>query len=344
MCAMTVKSVSGNLEPEIPESTNNQPMKEYSPGLSKFIFKTSWAIALLLATPAANATLLHRYSFDGAQGAAAITDSVGSANGTLMNGNGSAGLNGSGQLVLDGNQSSAWVSLPSGIMPQLTNATFETWVSQDTAQTFAELWTFGTNNGSAGQGDFLSMIPVDGGVGGSIGLDNHSQIIGAGVMPSDQEVCLTVVYNYAATNASIYLNGVKTGSGAVTIPLYTISDVNNYIGQSQWYGGGIPTLRELWTSFRIYNTAVSPAQIEADYEAGVSVINALPGDVTAIQFNNSTNSYVGATFAPALLAAYSALTNQVDISSLSGIAYTSDNTNVVAYQPDCRFHAVGAGS
>ena len=106
-----------------------------------------------------SAVLLHRYSFDGPAGSTTITDSVGNANGTLINGSATATLTGSGQLTLDGNVSKAWVHLPSGIMPQLTNAIFETWVQDnDPNSDWAELWTFGTNNGIRGI-SFFSLVP-----------------------------------------------------------------------------------------------------------------------------------------------------------------------------------------
>ncbi len=240
-----------------------------------------------------------------------------------MNGSGTAELNGSGQLVLDGNTSKAWVSLPSGLMPQLTNATFETWVNDQNPQVFAELWTFGTNNGSAGQGNFLSMVPVHGGVNDNIGLDNHSQITAGGPMPANQEICLTAVYNYSAGTASIYVNGVLTGSGAVTVPLTTIMDSSNYIGQSQYYGGGDPYFTGTLDEFRIYNNAFTPDQIEADFEAGVGVTNASAGSLTEIQFGNSSSTILGAVVAPVILGTYSGLTNEVNIAYLSGVTYSS---------------------
>jgi Concanavalin A-like lectin/glucanases superfamily len=301
-------------------------------------------IPLLMATQAANADLLHRYSFDGAAGTTAITDSVGGANGTLVNGSVTSELNGSGQLVLDGNASSAYVTLPSGIMSQLTNATFETWVNQGLAQTWAELWTFGTNDGSTGQGTFLSMIPVDGGVGGAIGLDNHSQVIAGGTMPTGQQVCLTAVYNYSAGTATIYLNGAETGSGAVTVPINTIIDADNYLGRSQFYGLGDPYFQGTLDEFRIFNSALSPAQIEADYEAGVGITNASPGSLTAIQFNNSPNMTVGAVISPIVLGTYTGLTNTVNLSGVSGLTYSSDNTNVVVFGIDGQIHPVAVGS
>src|SRR5206468_12578070 len=74
------------------------------------------------------AVLVHRYSFDGAPGSTTVTDSVASANGTLINPTATAAFTGSGQLNLDGNASSAYVQLPSGIISSLTNTTIQAWV------------------------------------------------------------------------------------------------------------------------------------------------------------------------------------------------------------------------
>ncbi len=233
--------------------------------------------------------LLHRYSFNGAAGTTAITDSVGGANGTLMNGTATAELNGTGQLVLDGNASSAWVSFPSGIMPQLTNGTFEIWVADSNLQTWAELWTFGTNNGSAGQ-NYLSLIPVDGGLSGQIGLDNHNGAIAGGPMPLDQQVCLTAVYNYSAQTASLYLNGRKVGSGAVHNPINTIPDTDNYLGQSQFYGGGDPYFTGSIDEFRVSSGAASDLQVAVDAAAGPNNIVANPGALESITVAAATTN------------------------------------------------------
>jgi Concanavalin A-like lectin/glucanases superfamily len=323
-------------------------MKKISVRPSKFMLWTLWMIPLLMITQITNAqpsSLLHRYSFDGAPGTTVITDSVGGANGTLMNGSATAELTGSGQLVLDGNASSGWVSLPSRILPQLTNATFETWVeNQNPNSDWSELWTFGTNNGSVGI-QYLTMVAndppnseirLDEGAGGIIHASES--------LPLNSEVCLTVVYDSSISNATIYVNGRKMGSGTMTIPLYTIPDPDNYIGQSQYYGSGDPYLIGTLDEFRIYNDALTPSQVEADYEAGANNINAAPGNLTTIEFGDSPNSIVGAVISPVILGTYSGVTNNVDITALPGITYSSDNTNVIAFEGDGNFHAVGVGS
>src|ERR1017187_2085133 len=64
-------------------------------------------------------TLTHRYSLT-----TDASDSVGTANGTVAGG---ATFNGSGGLVLNG--TSGYVSLPPGLVSNLTAVTIETWAS-----------------------------------------------------------------------------------------------------------------------------------------------------------------------------------------------------------------------
>lgn len=289
--------------------------------------------ALTVTVNTQPAVLLHEYSFSGQANSAnglVITDSVGNANGTFENPGSSStvGLNGNGQLVLDGNASSAWVYLPSGILPQLTNATFEIWVNQQNHQTWEELWTFGTNNGTAGQ-NYLSMIPVDGAVSGNIGLDNHNGVIAGGPMPTNQEICLTATYNYSAQTASIYVNGRKTGTGTVQAPIYTIPDTDNYIGQSQYYGGGDPYWAGLLDEFRIYSGVESDLQLAIDAAAGPNNIVTNPGALLSVTVTtpNTTVDAHGAGVPIQVLANFANVAN-VDVTTLSATTVTSGNPHV----------------
>ncbi len=89
---------------------------------------------------------------------------------------------------------------------------------------------------------------------------------------------------------------------------------------------------------------MTPDQVEADYEAGPNSTSATAGALSSIQFSNSTSAVVGGKFSPTLIGTYASLTNNVNISTLSGITYTSDNTNIVSFGTDGSFHAVAAGS
>ena len=289
----------------------------------------SQTAALTVTVAQQPAVLLHRYSFNGAPGTTVITDSVATANGTLVGGTATATLNGSGQLVLDGNASSAYVSLPSGIMPTLTNATFQIWVdNQDPFSDWAELWTFGTNNGSAGI-NFLSLIPNDP-PAHKIRLDDHQGIVYASEsLPLSNEVCLTVAYNYSAQTASIYVGGQKLGSGTMTVPLYSIPDPDNYIGRSQYYGSGDPYLNATLDEFRIYSGVESDLQIAIDAAAGPDNIVTNPGALVSLTVQvPSTNVDAHSLGVPIKAFANFANVSGVDVSTLSQTAFISSNPSV----------------
>lgn len=301
--------------------------------LPKLILMTLWMIPLLEATQITNAQsalLLHRYSFNGAAGTTAITDSAGGANGTLVNTSPTAELNGSGQLILDGNASSAWVSLPSGILPQLTNATFETWVENlNPNSDWSEIWTFGTNNGTVGIQYFTLVgndppnhqIRLDEGAGGIIHASES--------LPLSNEVCLTVVYDYSISNATIYVNGRKMGSGTLTLPLYGIPDSNNYIGQSQYYGAGDPYFIGILDEFRIFSGAESDLQVAIDSAGGPNNIVNNPGSLLSVIVTApSTNVDAHSVGEPIQVLANFANVTNVDVSTLSNTIFTVSNPSV----------------
>ncbi len=63
-----------------------------------------------------------------------------------------------------------------------------------------------------------------------------------------------------------YRNGALDGSVAGTDSLSQLTDVNNWLGRSQYLGD--PDLRGTLYEFRIYNTALSQAAIQASFMAG----------------------------------------------------------------------------
>jgi hypothetical protein len=269
--------------------------------------------------------LQHRYSFDGPVGSTVITDSVGGLTfyGTLMNGSSTAGLNGSGQLLLDGNFSSAYVSLPSGILPTLTNATFEVWVNFTGGPVWQELISLGTNNGTSGV-DYTTIIPHNGangklrwGIneGGEVDIDGPSEL------ETNAEVCVAVSYNYAGQSASIYVNGRKVGSGAMSKPLYTISDLDNYFGRSQFSAD--PYFEGSIDEVRIYSGAATDLQAAVDAAAGPNTILTNPGSVVSVSVTGTTNIDAHGLGAPIYVIANYANVTNVDVTALATIT-TSD--------------------
>lgn len=309
------------------------------------------AQALLLAiTFTAKADLTHRYSFNDSTTSTNATDSVGGATGNVYPG---ATYPGDGTLALDG--VSGFVYLPDDLISNYTSISFEIWTTPTSNPTWARLFDFGDNQGGPGTGGaggtggngtywtYLCFADGGGAYHGDIqGLSGESVIRGpapaAGVY---HQVVFTV--DAVAQTAALYDNGAQVSflTGFNLTPQAVGHTFNDYIGRSQWpdpyYHGSID-------EFRIYNNSLSPVQIEADFEAGANSTNASSGALSSLRFNNLTNTLLGAIFKPALLATYASLTNEVNITTVSGITFSSGNTNVLTYGTDGNFHAIGLGS
>ena len=292
----------------------------------------SKSAALAVTVNLEPAVIVHRYGFDGAAGTTTIADSVGGANGTLVNGTGTATLDGAGTLTLDGNTSSAYVSLPPGIMGTLTNATFQVWFKNtDLFSDWAELWAFGTNNGSQGL-DYITLIPNNP-ASHTLRFDYHGVTDTSFDAPSaltvSNEVCVTVTYNYSAQIASMYVSGRKVASAAMTLPLYTIPDGNNYIGQSEWYGSGDPYLNGVLNEFRIYSGIESDLQIAIDATTGPNTIVTNTGSLLSLTVQTpNTNVDAHGLGVPIKVLANFANVSGVDVTTLPQTSVTSSDTTV----------------
>ncbi|HWY30047.1 MAG TPA: hypothetical protein VNX46_04800, partial [Candidatus Acidoferrum sp.] len=247
--------------------------------------------------------LVHRYSFTNATATAAV-DSIGGVNGTL---NGTASFNSSGQLVLDGTVGSS-VHLPAGILSNLDEVTIETWVTFPGAiNAFANLFAFGGTDTTAFDPNindgynYIGFSPHTGGLTtqanfaqGNPGFNGERDAITAGVLDNQTNVHVVVVYHPLAGYEAFYTNGVLAAQNSMFNDLidpvgYQCPAINkhsilnyqlandplnymlgpdplNYIGQSLYTGD--PGLLATFQEFRIYNTALTPAQIAADYALG----------------------------------------------------------------------------
>src|SRR6266446_4337375 len=250
-------------------------MKRTSMKPSQLLIRDLSLLALLVAASPVNAALIHEYSFNDATGSTTVTDSVGNATGTLT------GCRlGGGQITLNG--AGDYIHLPSGILPNLTNATFEFWTtwSSPPGSGVTRFFDFGTNNGTSGV-QWINVSPD----GQNNTLQYPRFVINDGSgnpanastsFPVGQNVCVTAVYNDSGQVMSLYLNGASIGpiaSASTTKHIYTIAnDANDNIGKSQFATD--PTYNGSFDEFRIYNNAFDPSQVEADYEAGPNVATA----------------------------------------------------------------------
>ena len=229
-----------------------------------------------VACSALQAALVHRYRFAGT--GTTITDSVGSADGLLVN----ASLSGSGSVALAGGSSGQYVDLPNGIVSSLVDATFETWLTWNGGQGWQKIFDFGTS--SAGEGNqstlgqrFLTMSPKRALLDEAFLMrhcpqsdcSNSAQWIeaaAAATLAQGVQKHVVGVFDDTGDEMRIYVDGSRVAVQANTHSLSEVADVNNWLGRSQYVGD--PYFAGAFHEFRIYGRALSDAEIQASYAAG----------------------------------------------------------------------------
>jgi len=237
--------------------------------------------------------LTHRYSFVND-----ASDSVGGPawKGRLVSPNGGAAAAIAHGLALPGNTHggfgySGYVSLPSGILTNTTSLTVECWVTQNQANGWAEVWDFGVNGN-----ENFALIPYPENNNDDLEVafnPNNNDIYTASsvVFPTktEQYVCLT--YDNFTLTGSLYTNGVLVATQIYPNATYCPGSIggaggttenllgNDVYGDAQFSG----TIYEL----RIWNGALSPSQVLADYVAGPNILPAIPPTLAIAQVGNS---------------------------------------------------------
>jgi alpha-L-arabinofuranosidase len=209
--------------------------------------------------------LVHRYSFDDLPGSTTAADSIGGAawNGTLPNG----GTFGGGQLAL-ASSSNQYLLLRTGILSNYPAVTIEAWVTF-WDQLPVNCFFFGFGNTISGSGQsYIFCAPQ----GGRIAI-TASDWSGEQNAYSDTDFSfhtnfhVTAVFDPPDGCVVLYTNGVLVGiNTAVTVPMSSVNDLFCYVGRSLYNADPYPdfTLDE----FRIYNGALSPAEIAATQALG----------------------------------------------------------------------------
>jgi len=215
-------------------------------------------------------SLLHRYRFDGT--GTVVTDAVSDADGTVIN----AALDGSGTLTLAGGTTNQYVELPDGIISALSNATFEVWLIWQGGGGWQRAFDFGDSNGTSGV-TYVFVTPQRGGGTAALrstmslsGSATEVVIDGAAALPTGTLRHLAVVVDDQNNLLKLYLDGVLQNSVANTRALSDLNDVNNWLGRSQFSAD--PELSGTYHEFRIYNAALSDAQIAASFGYGADPV------------------------------------------------------------------------
>ena len=286
-------------------------MKKTSRQLYYFI-----PVALVACATSAQAQLAHRYSF-----ATDASDSVGGANGTLVN---SATVSG-GQLQLNNPNFTAggnpdpngFLSLSPGILPGSGAVTIETWFTFTGSGFFTEAWTFCNGTDAApptgAGGEYLMdtiSAPQPAGTPGNGNNTGGNHIVqslngytvgpeidafgttpgmgfaGGGYLDNG-DTCFSAVVIDGAGNLSYYLYDITAGnigglqSTVAGNPLTAFNFTNAYLGRSA-FSGDNATSGSI-DEFRIYDNAQSAGAVAADFAAGPNtVVVPEPGSVVLL--------------------------------------------------------------
>ncbi len=225
------------------------------------------------------------YTFDGT-GTTVITDSANGANGTLLDAAGVTPVADLQRFQLNGrlnlNGSGPFVELPDGLISSLTNATFEVWTGWRGGAAWARIFDFGDNDGGAGL-TYLFLTPANS-INGNLRVaysvagpgvaetlvDGPTPLAAVGAADGTLQH-LAVVIDDTAGLMRLYANGVELGQVALAGDLAAINDTNNWLGRSNFPVD--PPLFGSLVEFRIYDQALSAAQISISFQAGPGALN-----------------------------------------------------------------------
>jgi hypothetical protein len=214
--------------------------------------------------PPKTPTLLHRYSFD-----SDASDSVGGANGQLM-----SAIVTNGAAVLSGKKPS-YVSLPANLVTNITDTSFEMWITWNGGGPWQRIFDFGNSGAAAGQqgaatqsifltpnnGNVMDLSIFPNGIGGQ-------QVINSSPLSVGKLHHIVWTYDALATTARLYVDAKQVGSNSnMTYTLAGLGSTdNNWLGHSQYtqdsdFAGSI-------AEFRIYDAALSPEMVQTNFVTG----------------------------------------------------------------------------
>ncbi len=250
-----------------------------------YSFKATWlacAAAILLGVSGVDASLTHRYSFE-----ADASDSVGGADGTLMNGASIV----MGQVVLDGqaisqSESAQYVDLPSEMIAINTYAaaSFEAWYTADTeaGNHWARIFDFGNSVDGFG-GDLIALTTRNNTGNMSLLISNTQpgyygqEYVNGPVQPKGETHAVVVVKEGPGDSSllELYVDGVLEESGQVTNSLSEVSNNLAFLGKSMYPSDMV--LQGSINEFRIWDNALTADEIVANYVEGPNAVIPEPG-------------------------------------------------------------------
>ncbi len=244
------------------------------------------------STDAAGCTALRNalrnlYTFDG-ENTTVIEDRVGNDNGTLIDAAGSVPLAQLGSFQVNGRVNldgvGTFIELPANRISVLVDATFEAWVAWNGGAPWARVFDFGNqvnNNGETylfltAANSITQVLRTAYSVAGPGAAETLVDgLLPMGIAQTTDGVRtmehVAVVVNDTAGTLQLYTNGQQVGTVALAGSLSALQDVNNWLGRSLYAAD--PFFFGSLIEFRIYDQALSAAQINTSFQAGPGALN-----------------------------------------------------------------------
>jgi hypothetical protein len=235
----------------------------------------------------------HRWSFNEPTGTSfADTGTAGSpATAAALLGAG-ANVTGSGVDLPGGSSATAaYIDLPNNVASGkdlsaggYSSVTYEVWVTTGTNQTWSRIVDFGTNTagevtGPGGAFDGTNYFLLSNNIGDSAdmrmertgGTAGTRDAVGATIGGTEQYIAIT--YDSADGMWKWFQNGLLMEGFASDAP-GNLNDVNNWLGRSNWAGDA--NTDATYNEFRIYDYALSPAEIQQNLFDGPNQLTVVP--------------------------------------------------------------------
>lgn len=213
-------------------------------------------------TTMSNADLVHRYSFD-----TDARDSVGGAHGTLVDG----AIVSEGAVQLDGTNDYVRLDARAIGINAYSSITLEAWWSHNDLTRWQRVFDFGDDTS-----DYLFYSPVgepDKMHHQTAGLKNgavEQLTMNPGKLPAGR-YHMAMTFDDATDTVTLYVDGVEVAKNAsVTNTLASIGITKAYLGKAQWEKD--PCLGGSVDEFRIYDTALSAAEVASSYHLGPDAV------------------------------------------------------------------------